>query len=84
MSRPIPDAILNAPDLEMGLGLYQSAFWDLDTCRRNNDTSKGPIPWTAIFTYCEQYHIEGDQRDDMFYHISEMDHAYLDFHAPKD
>lgn len=71
----LPEKLQNAPEVELGLGIFYDAFWDLDTCR----FELGPIPWTAIFTYCEQYEIYGEQREDMFFYVMEMDKAYLDF-----
>lgn len=76
---PIPDKILNAPELQLGLSLYYSGFWDLTTCR----PEAGPIPWTAIEMYCHSYELEGAQKEDFHFHITEMDSAYLDYRARK-
>lgn len=73
---PLPQAIANAPELELGLDLFYIAFMDLTTCRAMGMV-EGPIPWTAVQSYCDELLLEGDQRDDMFYHIREMDGAYL-------
>jgi hypothetical protein len=77
---PLPKAILNAPELWMGLELFYTAFMDLTTCRPLG-MSEGPIPWTAIVQYCDRNGIEDEQREDMFFHLRSMDTAYLKHRA---
>lgn len=48
---PIPDAILNAPEIYEGDDLFLKGFEELDTCR-SVGLGKGQIPWTAIYQYC--------------------------------
>lgn len=72
---PLPDHIQNAPTLTNGLQLYYNAFQDLSSCRAIG-MSLGPIPWTALDQFCERYEIDGDQREDFFYHVSTLDEAY--------
>lgn len=79
---PYPDAIANAPELHPGLNLFYTAFLDLTSCRTLG-YSQGPIPWLAIHHYCEANEIEGEQREDMFYHVAHLDKAYLDWSAKK-
>lgn len=79
---PIPKEILNAPELLPGLELFYAAFNDLHTCRPVG-MAEGQIPWTTIDLYCERYDITGDQREDFFYHIRELDHAYLEHKSGK-
>lgn len=74
---PFPKKIKDAPTLDFGLELYLSSFFELNSCRQIG-FGEGPIPWTAIFDYCERLGIIGDQRDDMFYHIRSLDNAYLE------
>lgn len=52
------------------------AYLELSTCRAVG-FGEGPIPWTAIHTYCEASKIAGDLRDDLFYHVRLMDTEYL-------
>lgn len=73
---PIPDSILNAPELEEGLELYYIAFMDLSDCRAMG-MSEGPIPWLAIDRYCLRHGIEGEAADDMIYHVKKLDAHYL-------
>jgi hypothetical protein len=79
---PLPQAIANAPELELGLDLFFVAFMDLTTCRAIG-MAEGPIPWTAVRDYCDELLLEGDQREDMFHHIREMDTVYLKHRAKK-
>jgi hypothetical protein len=80
--QPYPDAIANAPELEPGLNLFYMAFLDLTSCRTLG-YAQGPIPWLAIHHYCEAHGIEGEQREDVFHHVSALDKAYLDRSAEK-
>lgn len=79
---PLPDAIARAPQLQMGLELFYTAFMELSTCR-SIGFGEGPIPWTATRDYCDEFALDGDQRLDMFYHIAAMDTVYLQFRARK-
>lgn len=79
---PLPQAIVNAPELQLGLDLFYVAFTDLSTCR-SIGMSEGPIPWTAVRDYCDELLLEGDQREDMFFHIREMDVSYLNYRTSK-
>ncbi len=80
--RQLPPKIRDAPELQLGLELYYGAFMDLSSCRHMG-MDEGPIPWIAIHTYCENYELDEDQRESMFYHIRSMDNAYLQFRAGK-
>jgi hypothetical protein len=79
---PLPKAIADAPELELGLELFYLAFMDLTTCR-SMGFGEGPIPWTAVRDYCDDMELVGDQRDDMFAHIRMMDTVYLNHRASK-
>lgn len=78
----IPDAIVNAPELQAGLNLFYVAFLDLTSCRALG-FAQGPIPWLAINKYCEANEITGEQREDVFYHVTHMDKVYLDWSLEK-
>ena len=77
---PLPDAIANAPQLLIGLELFYGGFMDLIGSRMLG-FSEGPIPWSAVGDYCDELGIEGDQREDFFYHIQRLDTAYLELRA---
>lgn len=79
---PLPDAIANAPELWLGLDLFFIAFQDLSTCR-SQGYGEGPIGWVSIAEYCAVHEIEGEQFEDMLFHIQHMDAAYLKYRASK-
>ena len=72
----LPPAIRDAPELRLGLGLYWSAFWDLDSCRAIG-MGEGPIPWLAIDAYASARGLDAEQRDDLQFFIAAMDRVYL-------
>lgn len=80
---PFPQAIRNAPDLWVGLGLYFGAFLDLDGDRPSGWTMR-PIPWTAIIDYAQAYNIMDEQREDLLYFVRAMDKAYMAHVAKKE
>lgn len=80
---PLPPKVEGAPQIQLGLELYWNGFAALNTCRGSMYNSEGPVPWTAMLAYCEQYEIYGDQREDFFYIMALMDEAYLTFKAKK-
>jgi hypothetical protein len=78
----LPKPIQEAPELQLGLELFYGAFFDLASCRTSG-MGEGPIPWSAIRDYCVTFEIEGEQREDMFYHVRALDVAYLERQAEK-
>ena len=77
--RKIPDKFLNAPEVYPGLDMFYAAFMDMTSCRELGYGQIGPVNWLTIQRYCEVYGIQGEQREDMFYHVSRMDRAYLEW-----
>lgn len=73
---PLPPKIANAPELQVGLEFYYSAFLELTSCRFLG-FGEGPISYLAMQNYCEVNDVVGEQRDDLVYHIQQMDAAYL-------
>lgn len=80
---PIPEKILNAPELDSGLSFFFTAFIDLSTCRYKGGFGDGPIPWVAINEYCKHHYIVGEQRERLEYHIQKMDLEYLKLYAKR-
>ncbi len=72
----IPDRILGAPKLRLGLGLYFNAFFDLDS-ERSQGFALGRIPWLAIKQYAKHYDLDDEQTDCLIYFIRAMDVAHL-------
>lgn len=78
----MPAFIQNAPQLRLGLELYLDAFLDLSSCR-DIGMAEGPIPWSSMADYCRAYELEGEQRDNLFYHVRALDVVYLRHKAAK-
>jgi hypothetical protein len=74
--RPIPTAVLNAPELILGLELYLRAFFELDSCR-NHSMGPASIPWTSIAEYADIHDFDEEQRDDLIYFIRRLDNDHL-------
>lgn len=73
--RPIPKKIAEAPDLDLGLELYYSAFFELMTQRTG--MGDGPISWLAVSEYATVHEFDSEQREALHYYITRMDDAYL-------
>ena len=78
MNMPVPQAILDAPTLPLGLELYLTAWLELNSCRPIGMTA-GPIPWTAVHMYANFLDLDDDQREDLHDHISSMDNVYFKY-----
>jgi hypothetical protein len=84
LRRPLPKAIREAPQLELGLEFTYQAFWELNTCRPTGWTL-GSIPWTAIHDYAKAHGMKyGEEFEDFSYLIRAMDRAFLDINKPPD
>jgi hypothetical protein len=75
--QPIPERIINAPELRLGLRLYFNAFFDLDA-ERSHALALTPIPWTSIMHYARAYELDEEQTEDLVYFIRYMDNVNLD------
>lgn len=75
---PIPERIANAPELDMGLGLYYQGFLDLTSCRQVG-MGLGPISSLAVFDYCWRNDIDGEQLEDFLWLIPRLDAKYLEW-----
>lgn len=73
--QPLPRGIAKAPRLAMGLEIFWEAFFALTTCRGGMG---GPIPWTAIQSYCNEMGFEGELRERVFHHVRAMDDFVLE------
>ncbi len=61
----------------LGSQLFMTAFHAL-TSSRSHGLEMGPIPWGAIQDWCDRNDIEGEQREDVMYHVRSLDNAYLE------
>jgi hypothetical protein len=79
---PLPQFLINCPELQQGLELYFQAFMELSTCR-GVGFGEGPIPWTAMMQWAVHNSLSDDQTDTLVYIMHEMDGAYLRHMAAK-
>lgn len=59
-----------------------TAFLDLTTTRTVGEV-EGPVSWSTVDQYAHRYDVSGPQFDDLWYHVSHLDKAYLDRPKPK-
>lgn len=79
---PIPDSILDAPEMFAGDELYLTGYLELNTCR-SIGMAEGPIPWTAIREYCFVHDITGELLEDFMYVIKFVDVELRNYQAEK-
>lgn len=77
-NQPLPDPIANAPEIPLGLGFFYKAFQEL-----SSERMEGPIPGSAIRSYCRDEDITGELADDVMYHIRNLDNALLEYRRKK-
>lgn len=78
----IPDGILNAPELILGLEMYLQAFFDLDSTRSAGE-QLAPISWLSIKEYARTFDFDEEQTESLFVHVRAMDVSHLDRVAAK-
>lgn len=78
---PLPERIKNAPQLELGLELYYTAFLDLMTSR--GGMGDGAISWQVAQEYGLVNSFDEEQIEDLHYHITRMDDAYMKWNKAK-
>lgn len=76
MKEPLPDSIINAPQLNKGLSLFFKAYIDLDS-ERTHYQGPTPIPWSRIKDYAVSHDFDEEETDDLFYFVKEMDNFNL-------
>jgi hypothetical protein len=74
--QPIPSRIANAPELQTGLELFVTAFFDLDS-ERQASFSVGPIPWSKVKEYATAYEFDAELTEDLIHYVKQMDNAHL-------
>ena len=76
---PLPQKIVDAPELSLGLDFFYTSFVHLLTCRNMS----GIIPFTDIESYAVANQITGDQKDLLHFHVRKLDNAYSDYQNKK-
>lgn len=77
-NQPLPDPIANAPEIPLGLGFFYKAFQEL-----SSERLEGPIPGSAIRSFCRDEDVTGELADDVMYHIRNLDNALLEYRRKK-
>ena len=79
----IPQRILNAPLLFLGLDWVYQVFGKLTTCRQLGMGVPGPIPWTAVNEFCIANDVRDDDQEELEFLIERMDDAYIKYAIAK-
>jgi len=80
--QPIPDRILNAPQLSQCLEFFFDSFWVLSTCR-SVGMGVGPIPVTAIMEYGRFHNCNDDLMHDLIHYVMTLDQIYIEYVSNK-
>lgn len=78
---PLPDRVKNKPTLFFGNALFLNAWFDLDT-ERDRKTYQ-PISRRMCFEYSEDYGLDEEQRDDLWFYMNRMDREFLEWFKKK-
>jgi len=73
---PIPDRIVNAPELHLGCELYLQAFYDLDS-ERTHAMGLTAISWSSMMQYAIMNDLDEEQTESLIYHVRRMDQDHL-------
>lgn len=77
----LPTRIANKPELFYGNALFLNAWFELDTERDRTRFQR--ITRSMCFTYAEDYELDEEQRDDLWYFIQHMDREFLEWWIKK-
>jgi hypothetical protein len=80
----LPNKILNAPELLLGLEIYWEAYAELTTCRPMSFGGPLPIPWTAIISYAHECRFDASQTDNLIFFVKHMDKTFLTWCEKRD
>jgi hypothetical protein len=79
--RAIPPRFLEPPpEVQMGLGIYMKAFFDLASTRADGNRM---LPWTAIDRWCERMGLRAEDADDAHFLLVRIDLAYMEWMKSK-
>ena len=79
----LPEKILNAPELRLGLEMYWDAYGDLSSDRPASFGGVLPIPYMRIVEYARMQEFSTDQTEDILYLVRKMDDAFRKWHEKK-
>jgi hypothetical protein len=70
---PLPQRVLNKPNLFFGNALFLNAWFDLDLERERPQ----PITRSMCFAYADDYGLGDEQRDDLWFFVKRMDLEFI-------
>lgn len=70
---PLPKRVENKPELAFGMALYLNAWFELDIERERPHR----ISRSMCFQYAYDYDLTVEQRDDLWFYISQVDMEFL-------
>lgn len=76
---PIPAAIANAPEINLGEDFFLGAYLELSTCR----VQDGPIPWWALVQYAEVHDVTGILFEELMYIVRHLDSEMANYRNEK-
>jgi hypothetical protein len=77
----LPKKIAEKPELHVGSALFLNAWFDLDTER--NRAKYQRINRSMCFQYADDYGLDEEQKEDLWFHINVMDREFLDWWLKK-
>jgi len=81
---PIPQAILDKPELSVGLELYYMAFWDLMSDRSAGMNGAGMIHYVSMSKWMDDYGFtDRDERHRFKRVLHRLDINYLEYERGK-
>jgi hypothetical protein len=78
----IPDKILNAPELWLGLDYFYDIFMELSN-DRGVGMGLGPIPSHSIRAFCKDTGCTFEEQSEITHIIRQLDSVYLKFYSEK-
>lgn len=74
---PLPKRIQDKPELYFGLAVYLNAWFDLDVERVRAEGQRIRRSW--CFQYAQDYGMDWEQREELWFFIQKMDYAFLEW-----
>lgn len=77
----MPKRIEEKPELFLGNAVFLNAWFDLDTER--DRTRYQRINRSMCFRYADDYELDEEQKEDLWFYISRMDREFLEWWIKK-
>jgi hypothetical protein len=80
LQKALPQKVVEPPKINLGLGIFMTAFDELTTCRHEDGL---PIPWAFIDDYPRRLGMDAIGSWDLKYHVRQLDLEYLAWRRKK-